>query len=243
MDQAPENKNIDVENTVLKPKNMENGSMGINVGKKFRFETVGGFTVTKQVKLVNESGQELAFVKDNLKGDILTTELNVTADKKGENVLFTYRNGDFVSVYGEKLGEVYAKTFRCRKALLIKMSDGREFRLRTDHIWKGWFLLPQTYFLEGPNGVEATYKFTTSKFGCEVAENATLPAEILVTLGAAMMFKALYVVDAKDLSRVMEAEDADDVKDARLVWRLSALFGLLMLAAFLLKCIALLFDK
>ena len=64
-----------------------------------------------------------------------------------------------------------------------------------------------------------------------------------MTLGAAMMFKALHVVDAKDLSRVMEAEDADDVKDARLVWRLSALFGLLMLAAFLLKCIALLFDK
>ena len=218
--------------------------MGIEVGRRFKFTVVGGFTVAKQIKLIDENKREVAFVKDNLK-DILATEIEVTADKKGKDVLFAYRKGDFVDVYGEKLGELYAKTFRCRKPLLLKMSDGREFRLRTDHIWKGWLLLPQKYTLEGPNGVEATYTFTTDKshFACEIAENATLPAEIFVTLGALMALKPLHAGEANDHSRIIEAEDADDVKDARLVWRISFLFGLLMLAGFLLKCLALLFDN
>lgn len=74
--------------------------MSLNVGNRFKFVTVGGFTTTKQVKVVNENKEEIAFVKENLSGDILTTSLNITADKKGEEILFSYRNGDFINVYG-----------------------------------------------------------------------------------------------------------------------------------------------
>ena len=217
--------------------------VGIDIGKGFTFAVVGGFTITKQLKIVGGNNEEIAFVKD-ASGDVLSAALDITADKKGKDVLFLYRNGDFVDVYGEKLGEVYAKTFRCRKPLLLKMSDGRKFRLRTANIWRGWLLLPLEYTLEGENGVEATYRCNADKsnFRCEIAENSVLPAEVIVTVGALIALKPLHVGDAKDLSRIIKAEDADDVRDARIVWRISFFFGLLMLAAWLLKCLALLFD-
>ena len=218
--------------------------MSLNIGKKFKFATVGGFTTTKQVKVVNENKEEIAFVKDNLSGDILTTSLNITADKKGEEILFSYRNGDFVNAYGEKLGEVYAKTFRCRKPILLKMSDGRELRLRTNNIWKQYLLMPQTYTLTGENGIEATYNFTADKssFSCEISENSTIDVDVIVMLGALMLFKALYVGNAKDLSRILKAEDQEDQKDVRFIARVSFTIGAILFAGWLLKCLVLLFD-
>lgn len=183
--------------------------MSLNVGNRFKFVTVGGFTTTKQVKVVNENKEEIAFVKENLSGDILTTSLNITADKKGEEILFSYRNGDFINVYGEKLGEVYAKTFRCRKPILLKMSDGRILRLLTNNIWKQYLLMPQIYTLTSENGIEATYKFTADKssFSCEIAENSSIDPDIIVMLAALMLFMPLHVSDAKDFSRIIKAED------------------------------------
>ena len=217
--------------------------MGMNVGNSFKFTVVGGFTLTKQLRIINGDQAEVGFVRDDA-GDILSAKLDITADKKGQDVLFTYRNGDFVDVYGEKKCELYAKTFRCRKPLLLKTGDGGEFRLRTADIWRAWLMMPLEYTLEGKNGPEATYKCNADKsnFRCAIAENHVLPPEIIVTLGALMAFKPLHVGDAKDLSRIIEAEDADDEKDARIVWRISIFFALLALAAFLLKCLALLFS-
>ena len=209
-------------------------------GKKFKFATVGGFTTTKQVKVVNENNEEIAFVKENLSGDILTASLNITADKKGEEILFSYRNGDFINVYGE----VYAKAFRCRKPILLKMSDGREFRLRTNNIWKQYLLIPQIYTLTSENGIEATYKFTVDKssFFCEIAENSSLDSDVIVMLAALVFFKPLHVRDAKDLSRIINAEDSEDQKDARFIARVSFIFGAILCACWLLRSLALLFD-
>lgn len=219
--------------------------MGIDIGKSFKIAVVGGFTLTKQVKFVNEKNETFAFSKETLKGEILDTALDLTADKGGKEILYSFRNGDFMNVYGEKFGELYAKTFRCRKPLLLKTTDGREFRLRTASIWQVWLPLPRKYVLEGKDGIEATYSFNADKSGfkCEIAENSTIPAEVIATLGALIVFQPLHVGDTKNTTRIIEAEDADDAKDARLFWRLSLLFGLLMLAAFLLKCAALIFDK
>ena len=218
--------------------------MSLNVGNRFKFVTVGGFTTTKQVKVVNENKEEIAFVKENLSGDILTTSLNITADKKGEGILFSYRNGDFINVYGEKLGEVYAKTFRCRKPILLKMSDGRILRLLTNNIWKQYLLIPQIYTLTSENGIEATYKFTIDKssFFCEIAENSSLDSNVIVMLAALVFFNPLHVRDAKDLSRIIDAEDSEDQKDARFIARVSFIFGAILFAGWLLRCLALLFD-
>lgn len=218
--------------------------MSLNVGNRFKFVTVGGFTTTKQVKVVNENKEEIAFVKENLSGDILTTSLNITADKKGERILFSYRNGDFINVYGEKLGEVYAKTFRCRKPILLKMSDGRILRLLTNNIWKQYLLMPQIYTLTSENGIEATYKFTADKssFSCEIAENSSIDQDIIVMLAALMLFKPLHVSDAKDFSRLLKAEDREDQKDAHFIARASFTIGAILFAGWLLRCLALLFD-
>ena len=213
--------------------------MSLNVENRFKFVTVGGFTTTKQVKVVNENKEEIAFVKENLSGDILTTSLNITADKKGEEILFSYRNGDFINVYGEKLGEVYAKTFRCRKPILLKMSDGRELRLLTNNIWKQYLLMPQIYTLTNENGIEATYK---SSFSCEIAENSSIDPDIIVMLAALMLFKPLHVSDAKDFSRLLKAEDREDQKDAHFIARASFTIGAILFAGWLLRCLALLFD-
>ena len=218
--------------------------MSLNVGNRFKFVTVGGFTTTKQVKVVNENKEEIAFVKENLSGDILTTSLNITADKKGEEILFSYRNGDFINVYGEKLGEVYAKTFRCRKPILLKMSDGRILRLLTNNIWKQYLLMPQTYVLTGENGIEATYNFTSGKnsLSCEISANSTIDPDIIVMLAALMLFMPLHVSDAKDFSRLLKAEDREDQKDAHFIARASFTIGAILFAGWLLRCLALLFD-
>ena len=219
--------------------------MSIEIGSGFRITTVSGFTVTKQIRFFSRENGELAFVRDD-KGDVLTTNLNITSDKGGKDILFTCRNGDFVDVYGEKLGELYAKAFRCRKPLLLKMSDGREFRLRMASLWRGLLMLPNSYTLEGENGVEATYACGAgdkSSIECKAGDNPELPAEIILLIGALIALKPLHVSDAKDLSRIKEPEDADDAKDARIFLRISFIFGLLLLAVWLLKCLALLFDK
>ena len=219
--------------------------MSLNIRKKFTFKTVGGFTSTKQVKILDENREVAGFVKDNLSGSILTTSLDITADKKGEEVLFSYRNGDFISVYGEKSGEVFAKTFRCRKPLLLRMSNGREFRLRTSNIWKQYLLLPQTYTLTGEHGVEAVYKFSADKssFSGKISENNTISADIIVMLGALMLFKSLHVGDTKDFSRIIEAEDKEDLKDARFIARAACAIGILSFIAWLLSCLEWLLKK
>ena len=217
--------------------------MSINIGRKFTFAIVGSFTMTKEVKVINENREVAAFIKDS-KGDILTTSLNITADEKGGNVLFSCRNGDFVSIYGEKICGVYAKTFRCRKPVVLKMSDGRIFRLRTDTIWKQYLLRPQTYTLTGENGIEAIYTFSADKSSLsgEILANSTLDPDVIVMLAALVFFKPLHVSDAKDLSRIIGAEDSEDQKDARFVARVSFIFGSILFAGFLVRCLALLFD-
>lgn len=217
--------------------------MSLNVGKRFKFAIIGSFTITKRAKVINERNEIIAFIKDS-SGNILTSSQNIAADEKGENVLFSYRNGDFINVYGEKLGEVYAKTFRCRKPILLKMSDGRILRLRTNNIWKQYLLMPQIYTLTSENGIEATYKFTADKssFSCEIAENSSIDPDIIVMLATLVFFKPLHVSDAKDLSRIISAEDSEDQKDARFIARVSFITGGIFLTAWLLKCLALLFD-
>ena len=57
-----------------------------------------------------------------------------------------------------------------------------------------------------------------------------------------MLFKPLHVSDAKDFSRIINAEDIEDQKDARFIARVSFIFGAILFAGFLLRCLALLFD-
>ena len=88
--------------------------MSIELGKKFKVVTVTGF-VSKEIRVVNGNGEIVAFVKPSMKGDILSTTLDISSDKDGKDILFSYRAGNFINVYGEKLGELYAKAqaFSC----------------------------------------------------------------------------------------------------------------------------------
>ena len=218
--------------------------MGFELGKKYQLITVGGFTLTKQTKVVNGKNETVAFFKESLNGDILRTSLNITSDKDGKEILFSCHQGDFVDAYGEKRCELYAKTFRCRKPLLLKSTNGGEFHLRTDSIWQVWIPITKKYVIEGRNGIEATYCFSAdkSRFECEIAEKNSLPPEIILTLGALLASMPLTVSDADDLSRVIGPEDDEDKKDARFVARVSLSIGAIFLIAWVLKLLALLFD-
>ena len=61
-------------------------------------------------------------------------------------------------------------------------------------------------------------------------------------LAALMLFMPLHVSDAEDFSRLLKAEDREDQKDARFIARVSFIFGAILFAAWLLKCLVLLFD-
>jgi len=57
-----------------------------------------------------------------------------------------------------------------------------------------------------------------------------------------MLFKPFHVSDAKDFSRLLKAEDREDQKDAHFIARVSFIFGAILFAGWLSKCLILLFD-
>ena len=93
--------------------------------------------------------------------------------------------------------------------------------------------------------MEAVYKFFADKssFSGEISENNTISADIIVMLGALMLFKSLHVSDTKDFSRIIEAEDKEDLKDARFIARAACAIGILSFIAWLLSCLEWLLKK
>ena len=210
--------------------------MSIELGKKFNVVTVTGF-VSKEIRVVNGKGEIVAFVKTSVKGDILSTTMDISSDKDGKDILFSYRAGNFMNVYGEKLGELYAKTFRCRKPLLLKTGDNGEFRVRTNSILRMWLPVSHKYVLEGANGIEATFTANTNRLECEIAENSTLPPELILALTALTLIMPPNIDNADDLSRVLEAEDEKDLADARFPGRVLTAVIFLIIAGAVIEMI------
>ncbi|MBR1967064.1 MAG: hypothetical protein IKA22_10695 [Lentisphaeria bacterium] len=211
-------------------------------GKSFKFVKTGGFSLKTNIKIVNDHKEEIAFSQDG--GSGIFAKFQLTSQKKDGEVLMTYSEGKFINVYGETVAELYGKDFNCRKPFLLKTSDGATFHLRTKSLLKTLLKAPREYVLYGDNGEEATYKVNTSPFRCKITDNpqAVLPQEVILVLGVLLFFSLSYKIsDATDISRVIQAEDNEDFRDAKIGYRIAGVLFLLALLGVIGKIIKL-FD-